>query len=79
METERTSSECSGKITCEIWKPVKGYEELYEVSNMGRVRSLDRVVYQKNKFGMMSRHIYYGQIIKQQKQRNGYFIKEVHP
>ena len=26
----------------EIWKPIKGYEELYEVSNMGRVKSLGR-------------------------------------
>lgn len=26
----------------EIWKPVEGYEGLYEVSDMGRVRSLDR-------------------------------------
>lgn len=37
----------------EIWKPIKGYEGLYEVSNMGRVRSLDKVCrhdykYQKN-------------------------------
>jgi len=24
----------------EVWKPVKGYEGLYEVSNMGRVKSL---------------------------------------
>ena len=28
----------------EIWKPVPDYEGLYEVSNLGRVRSLDRVV-----------------------------------
>lgn len=27
----------------EIWKDVKGYEELYQVSNLGRVRSLDRL------------------------------------
>ena len=27
-----------------IWKPVVGYEGLYEVSNHGRVRSLDRMV-----------------------------------
>ena len=27
----------------EIWKPVVGYEELYEVSNFGRARSLDRI------------------------------------
>lgn len=26
----------------EIWKPIEGYEGLYEVSNRGRVRSLDR-------------------------------------
>lgn len=28
--------------TSEIWKPIKDYEGLYEVSNMGRVRSLSR-------------------------------------
>ena len=28
----------------EVWKPIAGYEGLYEVSNQGRVRSLDRVV-----------------------------------
>lgn len=28
----------------EIWKPVKGYEGLYEVSNCGNVRSIDRIV-----------------------------------
>lgn len=26
----------------EIWKPIKGYEGLYEVSNLGRVRSVIR-------------------------------------
>lgn len=24
----------------EIWKPIEGYEGLYEVSNLGKVRSL---------------------------------------
>lgn len=28
----------------EIWKPVVGYENTYEVSNLGNVRSLDRYV-----------------------------------
>ena len=28
----------------EVWRPVRGYEGLYEVSDLGRVRSLDRVI-----------------------------------
>lgn len=32
----------------EIWRPVVGYEGLYEVSNMGNVRGLDRVSHMKN-------------------------------
>ena len=32
----------------EIWKPVKGYEGIYEVSNIGNVRSLDRSVIKYN-------------------------------
>ena len=29
----------------EIWKPIKDFEGYYEVSNIGRVRSLDREIY----------------------------------
>lgn len=32
----------------EIWKPVVGYEEYYEVSNTGRVRTIPRIVYTNN-------------------------------
>lgn len=31
----------------EIFKPIIGYEGLYEISNLGRVRSLDRVIVDK--------------------------------
>ena len=31
-------------LKTEIWKPVKGYEGLYEVSNLGNVRSVDRYI-----------------------------------
>lgn len=34
----------------EQWKDVVGYEGLYEVSNLGRVRSLDRKIKYKNSF-----------------------------
>lgn len=33
----------------EIWKPVKDFEELYEVSNLGRVRSLRRNIIMKTR------------------------------
>lgn len=32
----------------EIWKPIKGYEGYYEISNLGRVKSLPRKVKQGN-------------------------------
>lgn len=33
------------KNTIEIWKDIIGYESLYQVSNIGNVRSLDRFIY----------------------------------
>jgi hypothetical protein len=32
----------------EVWKSVKGYEGLYEVSNTGKIKSLDRVFIHKD-------------------------------
>lgn len=32
----------------ELWKPIKGYEGLYEISNLGRVRSIAREVQRGN-------------------------------
>lgn len=34
----------------EVWKPIKGYEGLYEVSNLGNVRSVDRYVMCGNEY-----------------------------
>ena len=39
----------------EIWKDVKGYEGFYQVSNLGRVRSLERDVYHPR--GNVIRHM----------------------
>lgn len=46
----------------EEWKPVIGYEGLYEVSNMGRVRSLPREVYVGGKTNICIRA---GRVLKQ--------------
>ena len=55
----------------EIWKDVIGYEELYEVSNLGKIRSKDRIVYQQNN-GTLCKHLYNGKILKLKKEKNGY-------
>ena len=44
----------------EIWKPIKGYEGLYEVSNFGRIKSLNY------------NHTGKGKILKQNQIMNGY-------
>lgn len=48
----------------EVWKEIKGFETLYEVSNTGKVRSVERRVEQKNRFGTTSIHVYKGQLLK---------------
>lgn len=54
----------------EIWKPVKNYEGLYEVSNLGNVRSVDRVVVYSNG----RKHFLKGQILKPVKNQDGYLF-----
>lgn len=39
----------------EVWKDIEDYKGLYQVSNLGKVRSVDRIV---------NNHFYKGQIIK---------------
>lgn len=52
----------------EIWKAVPGYEGLYEVSNCGRVRSLDRWVIG----GFAGKRFMKGRILKVGVASNGY-------
>jgi len=48
----------------EVWKPVVGFEGHYEVSNMGRVRSVDRIVIQKAKKDSALKRVYRGRILR---------------
>jgi hypothetical protein len=52
----------------EEWRPVVGYEGLYEVSDQGRVRSLDRTCHDKN--GLAKK--FKGKILKNIKKVNTY-------
>lgn len=53
----------------EIWKPVVGWEGLYEVSNFGNVRSLDRYVNQVN-----CKRFCKGQLLKPTFHKTKYYI-----
>lgn len=56
----------------EIWKDIKDYEGLYQVSNFGNVKSLDRIRKQFNHNGIATVK-YKGRILKKQLQkRTGY-------
>lgn len=63
--------ECATLTTLanEEWRPVKGYDGIYEVSNFGRVRSLDRCVVCSNGVRNIS-----GQIIKPYTDTYGYKV-----
>jgi hypothetical protein len=52
----------------ENWKPIPGYENSYEVSDHGNVRSLWREV----KYGRHGQTIYKGRELKQTRTKNGY-------
>lgn len=57
----------------EVWKDVKGYEGLYQVSNLGKVKSLDRIRKQFNHKGIATIK-YKGKILKPQiKSGTGYY------
>jgi hypothetical protein len=51
----------------EVWKPVPGYESLYLVSNMGRIKSLPRLVSQKYR-----PHMTRETVLRPQTRRHGY-------
>lgn len=51
----------------EIWKDIAGYEKMYQVSNLGRVRSLDRYSWNGYKYWLQR-----GKILKPCQQKSGY-------
>lgn len=55
----------------ETWKPVVGYEGFYEVSNLGRVRSVSRIAHIKRGNGEYDYRVK-GKIVEPQERRHGY-------
>ena len=58
----------------EVWKDIPEYEGLYQVSNLGVIRSVDRVVVDKN--GV--RYNRKGVVLKAGKNNSGYFSVNLH-
>ena len=52
----------------EEWRPIEGYEGLYEVSSYGRVRSLDRFIVDS----LGHKRFYKGKVLSPIKDKNGY-------
>jgi hypothetical protein len=65
---EATMTDLKDGISQEIWKPIPGYEGLYEVSNHGRVQSLERRVPHGRNGSQRIR----GRILRLQKHKGGY-------
>lgn len=57
----------------EEWRDVVGYEGLYQVSNMGRVRSLTRTILRSKKYGVGMPRTYYAKEKPLIKNRTGYY------
>ena len=51
-------------LTEEIWKDVEGYEKLYQVSNLGRVRSLGRDIIRNTRWGTSKPYHIAGKVLK---------------
>ena len=67
-------------LTEEIWKDIEGYEGLYQVSNLGMVRSLDRIIVKPHprNTSMQMRCFYKGRILKPKKKYKGYLSVDLH-
>jgi hypothetical protein len=61
-------------INLEVWKDIKGYEGLYQVSSIGRIKSFDRIVEQIGKGGLPFKRIYKGRILVGNKHTKGYYM-----
>jgi hypothetical protein len=61
-----------GDLDGELWKPIKGFEGLYEVSNMGRFRSIEKTKTTTVKNGSTAIMRVRPRLLKMHKVKNGY-------
>ena len=56
----------------ETWRPVPGFEGAYEVSDLGRVRSLDRMIDQSAKSGKVYTKLIKGKMLRPGRMKSGH-------
>ncbi|TXC63683.1 hypothetical protein FRZ32_08435 [Sphingosinicella ginsenosidimutans] len=61
---DQSDSANPSTVNSERWLPVPGFEGLYEVSDQGRVRSLDRVIETASRWGGIKTNRLRGRILK---------------
>lgn len=52
----------------EVWKSIKDYDGLYEVSNLGNVKTIEKIVLKRGKYPSLSKE----KLLSQPKCKNGY-------
>lgn len=70
-------SPSAADLSCDqvIWKPIPGYEEFYEISTDGRVRSFDRLVDRSHV--NMGSYILPGKEMKLRSDKDGYILVDL--
>lgn len=58
----------------EIWKNIEGFEGSYQISNLGRVKSLERKIFRNGSF-----YVRKEMILKQQQNKFGYHLVLLYP
>lgn len=64
-------------MSLEIWKDIKGYEGIYQVSNIGNVRSLDRMIDYVSTKGMKYKLYRMSKIVLPQATNRKYLISQL--
>ena len=58
----------------EIWQPIVGFEGIYEISNLNRVKSLERTITYINRWGTETNRTFKSCIVRPSTDKNGYLF-----
>lgn len=57
----------------EVWKDIEGYEGLYQVSNLGRIKSLGRTIIRRTRYGTLAPYTIKPRILKPKRCQADYY------